>query len=66
MPNEWPDRTTWAESMGCLAAMVDAWHDSRAVGVDVKLVRCPDCKGTDDECERCEGSGEVVDERSKP
>ena len=43
-----------------LASATDAWHDSRAVGVDVKIVRCPDCKGTDDECATCEGSGEVV------
>lgn len=47
-----------------LASATDAWHDSRATGVHVKLTLCPDCQGAgeqgDDECERCEGSGEVV------
>lgn len=46
-----------------LAAATDAWHDSRATGVHVKLTLCPDCQGKgehgDDECATCEGSGEI-------
>lgn len=60
----WPDRPTYRDALACMAALVDQYNDDRAKCVHVKLKPCPACDGKDDECKACEGSGEVVDERS--